>query len=555
MLQKKWKVSVSFWGVLAASGALACEGQLGGVASGDAAEVTPGEKSGPGSELGDLSDPGFKGIHRLNGREYNNTLRDLLGTQLRPADTFLNVAGHGFDNDAETLGMTSAQYSGYFQAAEEVAADVFADTSQRDRFMICDTGAPDLQCAEQIITAWGPVAFRRTLFDHEAEVFLGVYVRAVELGLDHLQASEQVLRAFLSSAEFLYRMEFDAAPDSDDVHPVSQAELASRLSYFLWSSAPDAQLRSLADAGELNGDRLAEEVERMLADPKAEALIDSLAWQWLGMKKLESHGVLSDAFPEWSEELRAAMLTEAREYLRGYIQGELPWSEFLVGSFESPEALSSFYGESEGQRFGFLGLGAFLTVSSFAHRTSPTFRAKWILEELLCDPPLPPPANADIPDLEAGTGVDPNDLANQAALIENVRERLELHRSDPGCAGCHAAMDPLGMALENFDGVGRYREAYTNGDPVDPTGEMPDGTPFDGLPSLANALSEDERFSACAVEKTFTYALGRVAKKNDDAHLAAIGAEWQGEEDATFQELVKKMINSVPFQMRRGGSK
>ncbi len=556
-MNTQWKVSVMTCAVLAASGAVACTGQLGGV-EGDGPDAGSGTDNGSGNGsgskgvMGDANDPGFKGIHRLNTREYNNTIRDLLGASYAGSADFLNESGHSFDNDAASLSMTTSQYRKYFDAATTVAADVFADPTMRAQMMTCDTGAPDEICAQEIIHSFGHRALRRPLLAEEVATFLGVYQRAVALQLDHPEATEQVLRTFLSSAEFLYRMEFDEDPSSATPHPVSQYELASRLSYYLWSTTPDENLMSLAAQGTLEGEVLSSTVDVMMADPRSDSLVDSFAWQWLGFKRLESHKTLTDVLPEWDDALKAQMLTEARNYLMGFVRHDRSWNEFLTSDSTFADAgLADYYGGDPSQRFGFLGLGGFLTTSSFAHRTAPTLRAKWILEELLCDPPPPPPVGVNIPDLDAE--VDGDELANQAAALDNVRERLELHRSDPGCANCHANMDPLGMALENFDAIGRYRDQYVNGDTVDPTGAMPDGTPFDGLPSLAIALQGDDRFLECATEKTLTYAIGRSLGKDDEVHVAALNETWQ-DGGANFNELVKLAINSVPFQMRRGGS-
>lgn len=528
----------------------ACTGQLGAFGESGDAEADGEELLGGGKKdlpLVENSDPGFKGIHRLNSREYDNTVRDLLGTRLQPGSGLLNETGHGFDNVAVSLGMTPAQYSAYFRVAEEIARDAFSSPEILASIVTCDSEEPE--CAESVISNFGLRAFRRPLEEEESDNFLGVYERARELELTHTEAMEQVVRAFLSSAEFLYRMEFDADPDSAVPHPVTEYELASRLSYFLWSTTPTPELLSLAESGSIS-ENLDGVVDAMLAEPRADALVDGFAWQWLGLKDLTSHAVLSDVVPEWNEDVRELMLEEGRAYLYSFLREDRPWSHFLTAEVEARDAeLDALYGGPDGSRYGFLGLGGFLTVSSFAHRTSPTFRAKWILEELLCDPPAPPPPTAEIPDLDA------EELANEAAEIENVRARLELHRSDPGCAGCHAGMDPLGMALEHFDAIGRYRDVYENGDEIDPTGELPGGAAFDGLPSLADALSEDARFTSCSAEKAFIYALGRGLAETDAWHLAEVEKAWGAHEGAAFSELIKALTRSTPFLERRGGSK
>jgi len=358
-------------------------------------------------------------------------------------------------------------------------------------------------------------------------------------------------------------MEFDAEPTSTMPHPVNGYELATRLSYFLWSTMPDAALFAAADAGDLNSPaQISEQVERMLAAPRASALIDSFAWQWLGMESLESHAVLSDAFPSWDEPLREAMLGEARQYLSQFMLGDSDWQEFLTADLHfvnrrladhlgiPTDGLSDELLQHEGDtssRVGFIGTAGFLTISSFAHRTSPTLRAKWVLEELLCSPPPAPPADLTVADLDA------QDAANAAASIDNVSERLELHRSDPVCASCHSYLDPLGLALENFDAVGRYRTTYSDGDAIDTEGELPDGTVLTGLPDLAELLGNDERFLGCTVKKLFTYALGRAPNANDAAQLTDIEQRWR-DGTVTMPQLIRHLVSSPAFTQRRPNS-
>lgn len=503
-------------------------------------------------------------MRRLSNREYDNTVRDLLGTQLSPANGFLKETAHGFDNIAGSLGMTAAQYTAYFGAAGDIAADVFADPALRAPFEACGEDDADLACVEETIRAFGTRAFRRPMTVDEVSTYRDVYERARDLDSSPAQAFEQVVRAMLASMEFLYRMEFDDTT-APDLHPVSAHELASRLSYFLWSTMPDDALFDAAANGELTTSaELERQVARMLASPKASSLVDSFAWQWLGMESLESHAVLSDSFPAWDEPLREAMLGEARQYLTTFVLGERDWKEFLSTDLHFVNSrLAEHYGAPDGfatdpdvferysgdtpLRLGFMGTAGFLTVSSFAHRTSPTLRAKWILESLLCSPPPPPPPGLLIPDLDA------DEAANQAASIDNVRERLALHRSDPNCASCHNYLDPLGLALENFDAIGRYREAYEDGTTIDPTGELPDGTPLAGLPDLINFIGKDDRFLGCTAEKLFTYAMGRAPTSQDAQSLADVQARWQAG-DTSFPELVRHLVASVPFTQRTKAS-
>jgi hypothetical protein len=506
------------------------------------------------------SDPGFAGIHRLSNREYDNSVSDLVGTKLEAATGFLNETAYGFDNMAGSLGMTVAQYTAYYRVAETVARDAFVNADFKARAQ-CSQTSQDA-CVKQWISDLGLQAFRRPLSDAETGTYFKVYQIAIQQKLTTEAAQVQLLRAVLASGEFLYRLEFDTDPDSKTPHDLSGYELATRLSYFLWSSAPDSALLKAAKDGLLkSSQQVREQTDRMLKDPRSGELVGSFAWQWLGLKDLESHAVLSDVYPEWNEKLRDSMLEEARLYVSEFVQGKAPWSDMLSSGLHFVDGnLVKHYGlsqESDSKSFerrvavfddrvGFLGLSSFLTLSSFAHRTSPTLRAKWTLESLLCSPPPPPPPNLKIPDLDAAAS------ANQAASIDNVRKRLELHRSDPSCASCHSYLDPLGLALENFDAIGRRRSKYTDGQAIDATGELPDGTKLAGLSDLSQVLKQDARFINCTAEKLFTYALGRKLTDPDEQTKGIVVGEWL-KGSALFPDLVKQVVSSIPFRQRRGG--
>lgn len=499
-------------------------------------------------------------MRRLSNREYDNTVHDLLGTDLTPARDFLRETAHGFDNIASTLGMTSAQYNAYFTAAGELADDVFSNSELHAPFATCKES--DTTCTSASVRDFLQRSFRRPPSAAELDTFIAVYERAKALDLSHLAAMQQVVRAVLASPSFLYRMEFDEGAPTEP-RPLTGYELASRLSYFLWSTMPDAALFAAAAAGELvTPTQVDAQVQRMLRDPRSRSLVDSFAWQWLGMESLESHAVLSDAFPDWDEELRQAMLGEARQYLSEFVLGQEDWRDFLTADLHFVNRrLANHYGiATDGlndalvrhdgdvpSRLGFIGTAGFLTVSSFAHRTSPTLRAKWVLEELLCSPPPSPPAGLMVPDLDA------QDRSNEAASIDNVRERLELHRSDAACASCHSYLDPLGLALENFDAVGRYRTTYTDGAPVDTEGQLPDGTTLTGLPDLAQLMADDARFMSCTVEKLLTYAMGRAPEASEAPMVNDLEERWLSGETG-LPALVHHLTSSATFTQRQSAS-
>ncbi|MFT3927767.1 MAG: DUF1592 domain-containing protein [Myxococcales bacterium] len=523
---------------------------------------------GPGADFSASTSAallGRTGPRRLTNTEYDNTVRDLLGTELNVAANFVAEEAGGFDNVAQALGMTPSQYESYFNAAETLSHELFADTARRAQVVSCSpTGSDGGPCLEQWLSEFGGRVFRRPLAAEEKASLKQAFGRALALGEAPMASVEHVLVAMLSSPQFLYRIETGA-----DVQAVVSARerstnagtsageqgaandgrvlldsyaLASRLSYFLWSTMPDAALFAKAEDGSLMDPVvLRAELARMLDDPRAGSLLDNFAAQWLSWRELAQHKVLAARYPEFDDALRDSMLKEARAYVSEFLFEDRPLKDFLRAQLNFVDRrLSQLYqldlalpsseelvrveaggsacepgvDNPNGDRRGYLGLAAFLTVSSFAQRTSPTLRAKWVLEELMCSVVPPPPPNVTA-QLE--------DTANAAASIENVRERLELHRSDPGCASCHARLDPIGLGLESFDAIGRSRTHYENGDSIDTLGELPDGRTFDGPVELSAILADDPRFEPCVARKLLTYALGRTLGSEPDlvAHTVA----------------------------------
>jgi hypothetical protein len=321
---------------------------------------------------------------------------------------------------------------------------------------------------------------------------------------------------------------------------------------------PDEQLFALADSGELLGDDvLRAQLSRMLDDDRARGFVSSFAGQWLGLRDLKNHQVEPTAFPEWDDALRAAMIEEGLLYFSEFLHGERGMDEFFTADVNFVDArLASLYGiagedlteltrvsDDSDARRGFLGLASFLTVTSFAHRTAPTLRGKWVLESLLCEEIAPPPA--DVPELEEDAA-DPT-----AGQSLNVRERLAEHRANPQCAACHTILDPIGLGLENFDAIGRYRNEYANGDAIDASGELPGGAQFDGLDQLSALLADDERLTECASEKLLTYALSRQLVESDRVYLQEIREQWQ-REGLGLRALLERIVLSDLFRQRRG---
>ena len=419
------------------------------------------------------------------------------------------------------------------------------------------SGPEEVACASEILGRLGRFAFRRPVTEDDLEMLLEFFHsgRAVA---DFDAGIEMALRRVLVSPDFLFRRESD--PDgaaSGQPYAISDLELASRLSFFLWSSIPDGELLDLAERGELRRPRvLDQQVARMLADPRARALVDNFGGQWLYLRNMELVSPDPYAFPDFDGNLRVAMTREMELFLESQIREDHSVLELMTSDqtfvnqrlaehYGIPNILGNHFrritlsGELDRRR-GLLGKGSLLTVTSYAHRTSPVLRGKWLLENVLGTPPPPPPP--DVPELTEEAEAD--------GSILSLRERMEAHRSDPVCASCHRVMDPLGFALENFDGIGRWRATSEAGTPIDASGELADGTPVDGPVSLRNALlKRPENFVTTVTEKLMTYGLGRGVEYYDASAVRRIvrGAAVDG---YTWSALITGIARSVPFQMR-----
>jgi hypothetical protein len=423
----------------------------------------------------------------------------------------------------------------------------------RDLIVTCDPLADGEDvCLRQIIDEFVTRAWRRPLTPAEVEALMGLYGVAQDEGQGFEDALHLILEAALSSPHFLFRAELDDDPTSPEPHPLGEYELASRLSYFLWSSMPDDELFALAAEGTLSQPAVLEQqVERMLADPKSEALVENFAGQWLYIRALDDVFKDTWTFPEFDDELRASMRTEMEEFFRSFITESRSMRDLLNGtSTKIDDRLAAIYGvEPVGPgwvevdlagipRRGLLTSPGLMTVLSHPVTTSPVKRGKWVLDQLLCIPPPPPPPDVEIPPPDPDSG-------------ETMREQLAKHREDPACAQCHDLIDPIGLAFENYDPIGKYR-LQDKGYDIDASGEMPtDGDYFADAIELADLLAADEEFPHCTVRKTFIYALGRGLTLEDVDYLEAIESEFILA-DMRFADLVKLIVTSEPFTHRRG---
>lgn len=438
----------------------------------------------------------------------------------------------------------------------EGPTDAMTEASpQRDRILTCTPEeAGQQECAEEILSAFGKQAWRRPLEEAEVTRLTEFVDLAISEGDDFETGIKLALRAILVSPNFIFRVETD--PDVADAtpHQLTDYELASRLSYFIWSSMPDDELMRLADEGQLQDKAVLEaQVERMLDDEKAIALIDQYATQWLYIDAVLNTNPDYEKYPEFSEELKDSMRTETRLFVKELIDTNAPLSELLTANFTYlDQRLAEHYDvagvtseehvrhewQGEGRR-GLLGHGGLLTATSHPNSTSPVLRGKWVLDNILCDEPPPPPPGVE-------------NLADDPEISEDMtmRERFEAHSEDPKCATCHRLMDPIGFGMEHFDGVGSWRE-MDNGKPIDASGELPGEINFNGPTELAQILAESEKLPECATEKMLTYALGRGMKKWDKPQMEAI-VTTTGPNHG-FRDLIKAVATSDAFRYRRGG--
>ncbi len=421
------------------------------------------------------------------------------------------------------------------------------------------SGPEEVACAREILGRLGRRAFRRPVTEADLEMLRGFFDRGRVDG-DFDSGIEMALRRVLVSPDFLFRRELDpagAAPDAPYV--ITELELASRLSFFLWSSLPDEQLLGLAEQGELRRPGVLEaQVARMLADPRARTLVDNFGGQWLYLRNMALVSPDPYAFADFDANLREAMAREMELFLDSQIREDHSVLELLTSDqtfvnqrlaehYDIPNIYGNHFRritlhDGLEPRRGLLGKGSLLTVTSYAHRTSPVVRGKWLLENIFGTPPPPPPA--DVPALAENDDGD--------AAPSSVRERMEAHRANPACAACHRVMDPLGFALENFDAIGRWRTLSEAGTPIDTAGELADGTPVDGPVSLRTALlKRPDSFVTTVTEKLLTYGLGRGVEYYDATAVRQI-VRAAAADDYRWSALIAGIVRSVPFQMRRG---
>jgi mono/diheme cytochrome c family protein len=524
-------------------------------------------------------DPGPAPIRRLNRSEYERTVRDLLGLEFDAATAVGmtdDPAAGGFDTAANALNVSPVLMEKYFAAADYLLDRLLPPLRDGVPSKAAPPGArPDdrkaaeallfvrpgkavdrRDAARQVLARVARRAYRRPVQDAEVERLMKLFDAADTNAGRFEDALRLPLKAVLVSPHFLFRIEQDgASPKSEQPTPVDDHALAVRLSYFLWSSMPDDELFRLADAKRLSDPATYDgQVKRMLADPKARALTDNFAAQWLQLRKLPEARPSTEFFPTFNDRLRRAMHDETAAFFDHLRTADRPVLDLLDADYTFVnEDLARHYGlagvkgpqlrktqlKPGDHRGGLLGMGSVLALTSHTSRTSPTLRGKWILEVVFGTPPPPPPPDAGQLNEKQGKGAP-----------KSFRELLALHARQPTCAACHNKMDPLGFALENYDAVGRWRDSH-GGRPLETTGKLPTGETFTGPAELKKILlGRKDAFARNLAEQLLVYALGRELGADDECAVRDL-TEALRRDDYRFSTLVRGVATSYPFQYRR----
>ena len=507
-------------------------------------------------------DPGEFIIRRLNRTEYGNTLHDLLGVDPKIAAELPDeVFGAGYTNSLSPLLMEQ-----YLSVANEVLGQILAPPGEPptavQRRLFGDDPRGDAErkvAARQAAQSLARQAYRRPPSEAEVDVLMRVFALASDQGKTYAESLRLMLKAVLVSPQFLF---ITPAPDAiaetaSDIVPLDDHQLASRLSYLLWATMPDAELSALADAGTLHDPQvLAAQARRLIADPRSRALFDGFGAQWLGLDKLAAKPFDDAMFPQMTAALRTSMYDEGRLLFESILRENRSLATFIDSDYTFlNDALAAIYGIPAGapsgpamrkvalrdaKRGGILTMPGVLATSSFPNRTSPVNRGLWVLEQVLGEHIPPPPA--DVPALE--------EQGHEATAL-TLRQRTEMHRADPVCANCHNVLDPIGFGLENFDAIGRWRDLDDSGGAIDATGELPGelrfGTPQE-LKRIIAARTDD--FCHNLTGKLLAYALCRQLEGYDEVMVDQL-SRAVADDGYRMQTLVVRVVTSYPFTHRR----
>jgi mono/diheme cytochrome c family protein len=508
---------------------------------------------------------GYVMSRRLTRAEYNNTIRDLIGIDFHLADDLPadGSGGEGFDTDGDALFTSAISLEKYLKAAEKVMGTVLPDdtaslsprvAAARQKILVARPGEElsSRGAARQVVSTFAQHAFRRPASGVEADRLLALFDRAQQRGDSYEASLRYALKAVLISPNFLFLVEPE--PSQEGVYRLGDFQLATRLSYFLWSSTPDEELFSVAAQNRLHEpDVLKQQVRRIIADPKSAALGENFAQEWLGIQALGGASRPDSArFPDFNDRLVDAERQELVLFFNSVIHEDHSLTELIDANYTfANDRLANLYGLegvsgsemrrvtlSDRNRGGVLGMAAVLTSTSYPLRTSPVLRGKWVLEQLLGEriPPPPPTAGQLPPDDHQSDGL-------------TFRQRLEKHRANAECASCHSRMDPLGFGLENFDAIGRWRTTQS-GEPIDSSGVLPGGERFAGPRELKDVLlKHKDQFLHNFSRKLLGYALGRGLNRFDECVVSDAVKEMRtnGERPSS---LIETITLSAPFQYR-----
>jgi mono/diheme cytochrome c family protein len=525
-------------------------------------------------------DPGPALIRRLSRNEYNNVIRDLTGLDFDAAAAVgftQDTTGSSFENVAAALNLSPSLLEKYFTAADLVLEKLFGDPNltpeaRKEAEKSLDGKAkvvraafrgdlpaqPDHASAEKFLASFARRAWRRPIAPDETARLLKFFDTAIARNAEPNEALRQSLKPILVAPDFLFRIEEDRTPKdlpegAKSAAKISDIELASRLSFFLWSSIPDELLLAAAEQGKLSDPaELASQVTRLLADPKGKALADAMLLRWLGANKVMEARPTTEFFPAFNQELKRSMREEARSFCDNLRTENRPVLDLLESDYTFVNAdLAKHYGlpevkgkdmqrvtlKPEDHRGGVLGMGAVLATTSHTFRTSPTQRGRWVLDVIFGTPPPPPPANAGLFKDEKKEK-EPKDF----------REKLAQHAADPNCAGCHRRMDPLGFGLDNYNAVGQWRPTSPD---LNTHGELPTGERFDGVAELKQVIwKRRDEFVRNLIGETLAFALGREVDYFDEGQISRIKLGME-KDDLRFSSLILGVVNSYPFQYRR----
>jgi hypothetical protein len=495
-------------------------------------------------------------IRYLTNFEYDHSIRELLGVDAHAVATFQPDGDSGSPlGDFDVFGgvpVTLARVENWSDKADELATAVLADPALRARIITCQpAGAVDTACTKAIVGAFGLRAWRRPLTADETDELVTFATSARAGGATFDESIRQVVMAMLTSAPFLFRMEIDPDPAAKAPRALTAYELASRLSFFLWSSGPDARLLQLAADGTLlRTEVLRGEVVRLIKDVRSQAFVESFGGSWLGAHEVAIKQI--EPRPGWTPALQAAVSAELELYFDDFLRADRSFGEFPNADFNYVDAtLAAFYGmsttgrdatfqrvtDATDARRGYLGLAGALTVASISDRATPTLRGRRLLSRLLCTP------------VEDGP-IDTPDGPRALQPGETNRSRVDGIQANAACAGCHREMDGFGMALESFDLIGAFHAAGADGTPVDNRGWLADGTPLMGEPALADAIAHDRRLLPCVARQAMRFALNRELDDADQASIDNVVARWKSGVP-TLRALLEEIVLDDSFRMRR----